>query len=212
MLLALDLGLARPRHAQRQGLGAEQREQRGQQPQRGQHDREHRDGCGHSQAVEEVDAENEEAQQGDDHGEARELHSASSGADGLVGGSSLVVAGEQGLSISIEHEEGVVDADTEADHRGQRGREGRYVEEACDNKDEHLAHGEPEDGNEDRHACGDDRSEGDEQDDDGDEDADRLARRRRAIGELQHLTAGAHLQLWCVGCLDGRHERGRIGS
>ena len=207
MLGAVDLGLACPGHAQCQCLGPQEREQRRQKPQRGQHDRQHRDGSRNGEAIEEVDAQDEEAEQRNDDGESGELHRTPGGADGLVGSTGLVVAGEECLPIPVEHEQCVVDTHAKADHRGQRGREGRHVEESRHEENEHLAHRETQQRDDDRHTCGDNRAKGDEQDDDGDEDADRLARRRCGVGELQDLPTRPYSKLRRVSRLDGGHDR-----
>ena len=110
---------------------------------------------------------------------------------------------EQSLSISIEDKEGVVDTDTESDHRGERRGERRNVKEACHNEDQHLPDDKTEDGDHDGHAGGHDGAKGDEQNDDGDQDPDGLTGRWRGSRVVQDLTAGSDLQRVGVGCFDG---------
>ena len=71
--------LLAPRQPPGEGLGAEQAQQRRQHPQRRQHDHEHGHGGGDREAVEEVDAEHEQAEQGDDDGAAGEQDGAAGG-------------------------------------------------------------------------------------------------------------------------------------
>ena len=110
---------------------------------------------------------------------------------------------EQRLAIAVDDEERVVDADAEADHGSERGREGCDVHEARHDVHEGEPHAQADERDDDRQTCRDDRTEGDEQDDDRDEDADRLTAGRLLAGELQDAALGSHTQaIGAIECLD----------
>ena len=73
-----------------------------------------------------------------------------------------------------DDEQGVVDADAETDHRGEHRRDARHVGEAGENADAGEADGDAEQRRPDRNAHGDDRTEGHQQHDHRDRDADAL--------------------------------------
>ena len=89
----------------------------------------------------------------------------------------------QGLAVAGDDQQRVVDADADADHRRDRGRELGHREEAGDEADEGDAAADAEQRGDDRQAHRQQRAEGDQQDDDGGDDADELAGELGLLGE-----------------------------
>ncbi len=70
-------------------------------------------------------ADEEEAEERDDHGAAGEEDRPARGHEGRDDGVARVAALEEALPVAGDDEEGVVDAHADADHGGHLGREGR---------------------------------------------------------------------------------------
>ena len=85
--------------------------------------------------LEETDAQNEQTQQGDDHRRARELNGAARCSPTRVRRPGCVACHHR-LPEAVEDEQGVVDADTQTDHRRQGGGEGGHGEEAGGERDQ----------------------------------------------------------------------------
>ena len=96
------------------------------------------------------------------------------------------------LPVAGDDEEGVVDADAEADHRRQLRAEVRHREHVAAQGDERDAREQPEQGGADGQAHGQHGAEGDEQDDDGGQDAEQL--RRRQLERAEHVAAVLDVQ------------------
>ena len=103
--------------------------------------------------------------------------------------------GLESLAVAGDDEQRVVDADADADHRGQRRREALqrvHVREQADDRQPDRDAGERDD---DRQHHREHRTERDQQDEDRGEDADALARQRRPLRLLDELAAEPHLEL-----------------
>ncbi len=98
----------------------------------------------------------------------------------------------QTLAVPGADEQRVVDTDTDADERRDLGRERGDVQDSREQVDEREPDPDSEQRGHDRHAHRQQRAERDQQDDDGGEDPDRLARGLRLLGE--HRAAEFHLQ------------------
>jgi hypothetical protein len=136
--------------------------------------------------VDEGDAEREQAEEGDDHGEPREQHGASRSGNRLA---HCVTRGQVGAdheaAVLVHDEQGVVDAHREPDHQPQGGRRGRHVEvrrqgEGSAHADEH-----PGEGRQQRKAGGDQRPEGEDEDDGCDHEPEGLMAPERRFGRQQ---------------------------
>ena len=156
-----------------------------------------RDGAGRAETHrrQHADTENAERGQRDDDGEAgeddRRTGRAECAAHGvLTVGLALDVDVAQLRAVARQDEQRVVDTDGEADHRGERGRRLGQVEERGGAGDAHHAEHEAHDGVEDRHARGDERAEGQDEDEQRDADADELGGGARLHHLLHALAAG----------------------
>ena len=150
-------------------------EERGQQRDRGDHhdQHEHRDrdpGGGHHRH-----AGDRQAEDGDDHGAAGEDDGLTGGLDGTADRLLDRHATCEVLAVPGDEEEGVVDADTEADHAAQLGHPAGDLDQVGDERHRADAEGEAEQRERDREARGDDGSERDEQDQGGDDQPDQFA-------------------------------------
>ena len=98
----------------------------------------------------------------------------------------------QALPVAGDDEQRVVDADAEADHRHHRRREVGHRDDVAGQRHERRADAEAEQGGADRQAHRQHRTEGEDQDDDGGDDAEDLA-----LGQLElaeEVTAVLDLQ------------------
>ena len=169
-------------------LRLEQPEDRGQQGERDE-DRD-QDGARSSETHrgEERDPDDGQRSQGDDHRETGEEDGRAGGADRDAHGLLAVVGVVQLRPVAGQDEQRVVDADREADHRGEHRRAGVDVRERGHRGDAGDAEGDAEHRGHDRQARGDEGAEGQEQDDERDGDADQL---RGAARFGLHVGAGA---------------------
>ena len=78
----------------------------------------------------------------------------------------------QALPVAGDDEQGVVDADAEADHRHHRRREVGHRDDVAEQRDEGRGDAEAEQGGADRQAHRQHRTEGQDEDDDGGDDAE----------------------------------------
>ena len=129
------------------------------------------------------EAHQRQAHQGDDHRRAGEQHGAAAGVDRLGDGVLDAEPELEALSVPRDDEQRVVDADAEADHRDHRvvksGIEMTWLSDA----DERRGDAEAEQGDADREAHRQHRAEGQDQDDDGGDDAEQLALGQLELGE-----------------------------
>ena len=113
------------------------------------------------------------------------------------------------LAVARADEQRVVDADADADHRGDLRRERRNVEHAREQVHDRESDPDAEQRGHDRQTHREQRPERDQQDDDGREDADELARGHRLLGE--HAAREFDAQQVGVGVLrDRAHVRREI--
>ena len=166
-------------------------EEGGQQRDGGEHHDQHDQRGGHTGGGHEGHAGDGETEDGDHDGAAGEDHGLTGGGGGATGGLDDRHALREVLAVAGDEEEGVVDAHTDADHGDHLRRPRRDVDEVVDEAEGAGAEGEAEQGGADRQAHGDDRTEGDEQDDDGGDDADHLAGAGAGLFEdEEQLTVG----------------------
>ena len=180
-------------------------EQRGEQADRDR-DRDH-DGAGGREAHhgQERDADDGQAGEGDDDGGAGEHDGAAGGAGGLRDGLTDVHPAGEVLLVAGEDEQRVVDADGEAEHRGQdRGGLGQ-VDHARERGQARHADADAERGGQQRHAGGEQRGERDRQHQERDHHAHRLG----AVVGLLGGDAAGELDLQ-AGLLAGRAEVGEL--
>ena len=168
-------------------------EERGQQRDRGDHHDQHDDrdrdpGGGHHR-----NAGDRQAEDGDDDGAAGEDDDLTGGLDGTADRLLDRHAACEVLAVPGDEEQGVVDADAEADHAAQLGRPAGDVDQVGDERHRADAEGEAEERDRDREAHGDDRSERHEQDDGGGDQADELAGPGLGLLEREEQVA-AHLE------------------
>ena len=196
-----DVGLAVDREPV--DLRAGEAEQAGQQRDGGGHgDGDHeRDGGAHP--ADGREAGEEQAEDGDDDGGAGEEHGLAGGGDGGAGGVGDAHALVEVLAVPGDDEQGVVDADAEADHGAEDERELGDVQEGGQDADGGGTDEDAQQRGDDREAHGHHGAEGDEQHDDGDGDADQLAA-RRVLGQLGEGAGELDLRR--------RRRRARVGD
>src|SRR5690606_8820276 len=170
---------------------AHQRRQHGQRHHDGQR---HGRGRGDAHHGEEGDAGDEQAHQRDDHGEAGEDDGAAGGGQGLADRLVHVVALGELVAVAGEDEQGVVDADGEAEHGAQRGGDRGDVHPGGQRDQRQHRHADADDRGDDRDEGGDQGAEDDREDDQGGDDAEDLAGAEGDLRALQHLPAEVRLQ------------------
>ena len=189
---------------------AGQTQHRGQQGQGGEdhheHDERHADATrGHERQAGEGQAED-----GDDHGAAGEEDSlarrgqrpADRLGDGQAEGEVLAVPGHQ--------EERVVDAGAEPDHRGHDRCPRGDVDAVGHERERARPDQEAEQPDDDGQACCDERAEGEEQDDEGGEDATGLVEVHRCLAErVVEVAARLEAEVGPVACLRDRRAQCR---
>src|SRR6202020_127311 len=147
----------------------------GQQGHGGGHDDEHGDHGAERGAVDERQAEQEQAEERDDHGRSGEEHRPAGGGQGDddrgLGRRPLV----QCRPVAGHDEERVVDPDAEPDEGGEFGGEGGHDEAVADQVDGTEGDGDAEDRRGDGQEHGNNRPEGQQQDDHGGENPESLA-------------------------------------
>ena len=177
LVVSLGLRLA-AREPEPVDLVAEQAEQSGKERQgKGDGDEHDCDGAdGH--ALEDRGRDDEQSGEGDDYGDAREKHRA---AGGLAGGDDRIHLHPPAaafLAEAFDDEEGVIDADGEADHRDDVEGEAVYPEHFADRAREADSDEDAEHAEYDRHAGGGGRAEDDYENDERGRDADHLGGRK----------------------------------
>ena len=184
-LAAGDAGAGpRPGHADGVDLVAGEAQQRRQQRQGEGHHH------GHGQAGHQAhdrhrrDAGDGQAGDGDDDGGAGEQDRGPRRGDGPAGRLLDRHAQPQVLAVAGDDEQGVVDADAQADHGGEDRGDRVHVDNGGHERDQPEAGGQADQGQADGQAHGDDRPERDQQHHDGDQDADGLLATRRLLRRL----------------------------
>ena len=196
-----------PREAGGGELHPGEAEQRGEQRDRGDHHDGDDDGGGVAHRGDERDADERQAADGDDDGAAGEDHGLTGGGVGPGGGLLHRHALGEVLAVAGDDEERVVDADAEADHRGEDRSHLGDVHEGGHDGDGGEAGGQAEQGEPDGHPAGDDGAEGHQEDDDGGGDADHLGGAGLGpLGVADELAAELHLHAVGAGVLDHLHE------
>ena len=199
---AVGLQLARWRRLST--LMPDEAEQRRQQRQRRRHGEDHGQRSGHGDAVEERQAEGELAEQGDAHGDPGEEHGPPGRIDGLHGGLLDAVPGLDGVAVTGDDEQGVVDADPEADQDAQDGGEAGDGEHVAEQPGERVADTDGDQGGDERQESGEQGTEGEAEHDQRQHDPRSGARRAAlCLGVLDVLAAEGHLQLGVRGRLRG---------
>jgi hypothetical protein len=201
-------------------LGAGQTEQTGQQRDRGDHRRgdDDRD-CGAHRA-DGGNARQDEPEDGDHDGRAGEQHGHARCRVGGAGGVGDAHALVEVLAVAGDDEQGVVDADAEADHHAQDHREVGDVDDRGQDADAGGADEQAHQRGDDRQTHRDDGAERDEQHDDGERDADELTGRcvllrlREVAGEVRLDTGGASDRRCPCGVVElgGREVVDRVGN
>ena len=158
-------------------------EERRDEGERAEDHHQHADRRGDGDALHEAQAHEEQAHQGDDHGEPGEQHGAAARVDRLDDGLLHAQPELQALPVAGDDEQGVVDADAEADHRHHLHREVGHRDEVAEQRDEGGADAESEQGRADRQPHRQHRTEGQDEDDDGGDDAVDLALRELELAE-----------------------------
>ena len=176
--------------------GREQRDRRGHHDKQGEHH-------GEGEAVHGRLAHQQDAEHRDDHGHAGEEHCAASGRHGGQRGPAGLLAVGQAAAEPGDDQQGVVDADAEADHRRGVGGPLRNVDEALEHLAERHRDAEAEQRGDERESHRDHGSEGDEQDDGGRDQADALGSRGDRQGLGRDRAAGLDLQAGVTGSEDG---------
>ena len=133
--VGLALGVARGEALAAEHAAAEEAEQRRQQGQRDDDGAEDGGGGAEPHRGEERDADHGEGGERDDDGQPGEDHGRPGGADRAAGGLLAAVAGEQLVPVARHDEQGVVDADGETEHDGEREAGRADVEEAGGDRD-----------------------------------------------------------------------------
>ena len=111
---------------------------------------------------------------GDDHGDRGDQHGPAAGGDGPARRLGRVGAVDDLLPVAGGQEQRVVDADTEAHHHGQRGRDARERERRGGHPEHPERGGHAEHRGEDGQARGEHAAEPEQQHHDGHHDADQL--------------------------------------
>ena len=209
--------LTRPRrtHLRPQPLTAEA-EQRGQQGQRDQHRDAHADGGGDAHRGQERDPGHGQPAQRDDHGQPGEDHCGAGGGHGSGRGLLRRHPVAQLVAVPGGDEQGVVDADGQAEHQGQqRGGRGDRGD-AVAPKISAMVMPTPEHGGEQRHPGRPQRAEGDHQHHQRDQHADALGEAQSRSVVAVRLTAHGGLPAGDLGLelggLLGQGVEGGLGD
>ena len=172
--------------------GAAEAEQGGQQGERGEQHHGDRRGGGDGDPVEQGLTEDEEAEQPDHHRDARHQHRPARGAHRRHRGGLGIGARPQPFPEPGDDEQRVVNADPEADQPGDDRRERRGGEDVAKQPDQRQARADAEQRRRDRQSHGQQRAEGDEQNDRGGDNAEAVGRPAvRRLFLVNHVAAEA---------------------
>ncbi|MEH3054619.1 MAG: hypothetical protein PGN13_11545 [Patulibacter minatonensis] len=182
----------RPWDAQPLDARAGHREQRGEEGDRREHDGEHADARRECDA-DQVRQPHEEQAEHRDHDRAAGDDHRAAGRSHRVGDRILRARADlRGGAVAREDQQGVVDADADADHDGHRRRPVRRVDRVRHEPDERAARADTEQRGGQREPGGHDRPEGEQQDHERHGEPDALRRHAAALGLGHHLTAEPH--------------------
>ena len=179
---------------------------------RGQGRRHERDGGGHAQEHDgetgdaerrqDRHAEHEQPGHGDGHGERREHDGRPGRGDGGHHGVVHVEAVAALLAEPVDHQQAVVDAETDPEHVDDVDREDRHVAEPSGADEDGEGRDDAAQRDDERHAGGDQSTEQQDHDHDGDGQGDRLAAEQVVLGcageGLAHQDVAADEDLWGV--------------
>ena len=119
--------------------------------------------------------------------------------------------GDELVAEAGHDEQRVVDAHGQADHGGQHRRHvGDRVGEDCGELDAQDSHAHADDGRDERHTCGHEGTEGDEQDDGGNDEADDLRDHVHLGGAVEGIAAVLHGEVTVVVLLENVGDRGHL--
>ena len=135
---------------------------------------------GDRHARDEAEADHRQAHQRDDHRDPGEQDGPSTGVHRLDDGFLDVQSEAEPLAVASDDEQRVVDADAESDHGDHRGHEVGHRDHVAEQRDQREADAKTEQGGADRQPHRQHRAEGQDQDDDGGDDAEDLA-----LGQLE---------------------------
>ena len=152
------------------------------------HHHEHGDDRRQRDAVEVGEAHGEQAEQRDHDGHARRRARERPAVE-TASRTASALAPPPRRAVAREDQQRVVDADADAEHRGDRRRPVRRGEDRGQQRDQRRRDPEPEQRQQQRQPGGDDGPERDEQHDRGDRQADRLRGDRPLLGLLDDAAA-----------------------
>src|SRR5690606_25874660 len=135
-----------------------------------------------------------------------EDHGAAGGGQGLADRFVHVIAVGELVAVPGEDEQGVVDADGQAQHRAERRGHRGDVDPGGEGHQREHRHAHADDRGDDGDQRGQQRAEDDGEDDQGDDDADDLAGAEGDLSALEHLPAQVRLELCRVRGLDQRGD------
>ena len=159
------------------------------------HHHEHDDRDRDPRRGQEWDARDRQPQDRDEHRAAREHDGSTRRRHGVSGGGRDAHARGEVLTMAGHEQQGVVDADSQADHGRHHRRPARNLDEVTDEWHRSDAERQTEQGQDDGQAHRDQRSECDEQDDRGSGDAGQLTHPALGLGEgEEQIPARLHLQ------------------
>ena len=193
--------------------GAAEAEQGGQQGERGEQHHGDRRGGGDGDPVQQCLAQDQQAEHPDHHRDARHEHRPARGAHrrhrgGLGGGARPQPFPEPG-----DDEQRVVDADPEADQPGDDRGERRRGEDVAEQPDQRQARADAEQRRRYRQPHGEQRAEGDQQDDRGGDNADAVGRAAvRRLFLVDHVAAEAERHAVTRGGPGVIHQRGGLAG
>ena len=156
---------------------------RGKQGHRGGHHEQHGQRRADGQPTDERHADQEQPEQGDHYGATGEQHGPPARVDRVHHRVLGIATFVQTLAVPGADEQRVVDAHADADQRRDLRSERRNVQDSGEQIYEREADPDAEDRGHDGHAHREQRAERDQQDDDGGENPDRLARGLRLLRE-----------------------------
>ena len=187
-------------------------QQCGQQCQRDKHGDEHDGRGGEAHVGEELDVRQGQTDECDDDRQSGEDHRGPGGADrqsDRVGSRSAVA---QFVPEPAHDEQGIVDADGQADHDAENRGDVVQRDEGGRPGDTQCAQAHTDDGGDQRQPGGEHRPEGEDQDDEGDDDADDLTDRLDLDGVTEARATGLGLQPGVAGDLQRVGHRVLVGG
>ena len=135
-------------------------------------------------------ARDDEGREGDDDGQAGEEHGVAGGAGGQRHGLLGVHSGEQLAAVPVDDEQGVVDADGEAQHQGEHRGDGTHVHGPAQGERGADADGDADECHQQREAGGDQGAEHDDEHQGCHRDADDLGGAEELGDVLADFLAG----------------------